>query len=84
MGTGDTGDVMNHIPNSAIAMATGLLIIILVLLVHLMMSQAPGARLQFLLDLLGDGEDRSGSSSPLGPSPCPMIMGWKLASVMGN
>ena len=57
---------MNYIPNSAIAMAIGLLIVIWVFLVHMMMSQAPDTHLKYLFDLMRDGEYGSGSSSPPG------------------
>ncbi len=61
---------MDYIPNAAVAMAIGLLIVIWVFLFHMILSQAPDAHLQFFLDLAGAMEDRSKSSSPRGSSPC--------------
>jgi hypothetical protein len=61
---------MDSVPNSAIAMAVGLLVVIWVFLVHMMMSQEPDAHLQFLLDLMGESEELSKSSPPRGSSPC--------------
>src|SRR5208283_2752621 len=57
---------MNPIPNSAIAMAIGLLVVIWAFLVHMVMSQADDAHLQFLLNLVADEEqprDSSGTGS---------------------
>ncbi len=62
---------MDHIPNSAIAMAIGLLIVIWVFLVHMIVRQAPDSHLPFLLDLTREGEEQPKSSQPRGSSPCP-------------
>jgi hypothetical protein len=61
---------MDYIPNAAVAMAIGLLIVIWVFLFHMILSQAPDAHLQFFLDLAGAMEERPKSSSPRGSSPC--------------
>ncbi len=61
---------MDYIPNAAVAMAIGLLIVIWVFLIHMILSQAPDAHLQFFLDLAGAMEERPKSSSPRGSSPC--------------
>jgi hypothetical protein len=69
---------MDPIPNSAIAMAIGLLMVIWAFLVHMIMSQGPDAHLQFLTELMEDAEDRSGSPLPRGLSPClPLVNGIK-------
>lgn len=60
---------MDYVPNSAIVMATGLLILIWVLLVYMVFSQARDAHLQFLLDLVGAREGRSESPAPSGSPP---------------
>jgi len=61
---------VDNIPNSAVVMAIGLFVVILLFLVHMMMSQAPDAHLQFLVDLMGEMEEQSKSSPPRGSSPC--------------
>ncbi|MFZ0961998.1 MAG: hypothetical protein WAO35_13930 [Terriglobia bacterium] len=61
---------MDHVSYSAIAVAIALLIVIWVFLVRMILSKAPDARLPFLIDLMGEEEDRSASSAPRGPSPC--------------
>ena len=56
---------MDQVPNSAVIMAIGLLIIIWVFLLHMILSQAPDRRLPFLLDLARASEEGSkGSSLP--------------------
>lgn len=55
---------MSQIPNSAVIMAAGLLIVIWVFLLHMIFSQAPDAHLQFFLDLTDVREDGSKGSSP--------------------
>ena len=59
---------MDLIPNSAVVMAIGLLILILAFLAHMMMSKANDARLRFLLTLFEEDEQFS-NSSPQQPSP---------------
>jgi hypothetical protein len=61
---------MDQIPNSAIVIAIGLLVIIWGFFFHMIMSQAPDAHLQFLLDLTRDLEEQPKSSPPRGSSPC--------------
>jgi hypothetical protein len=61
---------MEYISNSAIPITIGLLVTIWVFLVHMMMSPAPDARFQFLLDLMGEMEKQSKGSPQRGSSPC--------------
>jgi hypothetical protein len=69
---------MDYIPNSAIMMGIGLLIVIWGFLVHMMMSQGPDAHLQFAVELMRDVEERSGSSPPHGLSPSlPAVNGMR-------
>ena len=60
---------MDQVPNSAVIMAIGLLIIIWVFLLHMIVSQAPDKRLRFLLDLTVASEEGSKGSSLRGSSP---------------
>ena len=61
---------MDPIPNSAIAMAIGLLIVIWAFFVHMIMSQAPDTHLEFFRDLVEAEEEWPESSPPRGSSPC--------------
>ena len=61
---------MDHITYLAGAVAVGLLVVIWVFLMHMILSQAPDAHLQFLLDLMEVMEEQPGSSSPRGSPPC--------------
>ena len=72
MGPGDTAgwsQAMDYIPNAAIAMGVGLVVLIWVFLVHMNLSQGPDAHLRFLLDLVRDGKERPGSLLPRGSEP---------------
>lgn len=60
---------MDYIPNLAIAMATGLLIVTLVFVVHVIFSRIPDAYLQFLLDLMKSEEELPPCSSAAGTLP---------------
>jgi hypothetical protein len=60
---------MDNISCAAILMTTLLLLVVGLLLVHMIASRGPDARLQFLLDLMADfpaSGDQPGTSSPAG------------------
>jgi hypothetical protein len=61
---------MDQVPNSAVIMAIGLLIIIWVFLLHMMVSQAPDEHLRFLLDLNAASEEGSKGSLLRGSPLC--------------
>jgi len=60
---------MDYIPNTAVAMAIGILIIIWAFLLHMILNQAPDAHLRFMLDLMDVRGKQSRNSPPRGSSP---------------
>jgi hypothetical protein len=70
---------MDNIPNSAIVTGIGLLIAIWGFLAHMIISQGPDAHLQFLVELMTDVDEQSGSSNPRGPSPGMPIVDGAIA-----
>jgi hypothetical protein len=62
---------MVYMPETAIAMTLGLLLIICVFVAHTMLSRRSDSRLGFLLDFMRDAEEQSGRPSSVGSSPCP-------------
>jgi hypothetical protein len=60
---------MEHITFSVVALAIGLFMVIWFFLLQMIMSQAPDAHLQILLDLMSREEERPADRSSQGPLP---------------